>query len=283
MSSQQPGGRPLPSVKIGDYTVTAFSDGLFQTTIDVTVNADKEMTQRLSGKSLTDPVFLSVNAFLIEGRGVRALVDAGTSDTMGPALGHLPANLIAADKPLDTITHVLLTHIHPDHSNGLIDGLGKPYFPNAELVVQDEEFRFWIERDLSQAHHERQRGNMMRARASVAPYAQRTTRIHDGEFLPGISAQKSPGHTPGHTAWIIADGADSLMIWGDTMHMAFLQLERPDIAFMFDVDTQLAVQSRMRLLDQTSADNMRIAGMHLDFPGFGFIRRREGRYFMEDE
>ena len=271
------------AIAIGDYTVTAFSDGLFQTTIDVTVGVDKEMTQRISGKTLTDPVYLAVNAFLIEGGGIRALVDAGTSDTMGPALGKLPENLSAAGVEPDTITHVLLTHIHPDHSNGLIDSAGKAWFPKAELVVQDDEYRFWVERDLNEAAHERQRGNMVRARAAVAPYKQQTTRISDGEFLPGIIAQKSPGHTPGHNCWIVEGGGDSLMIWGDTIHMAFLQLQNPDIAFIFDTDPQQAIRSRKRLLDQTSADRTRIAGMHLDFPGFGYVKRRDGRYFIESE
>lgn len=271
------------SIKLGDYTVTAFSDGLFETTIDVTVNVDKAMTQKISGKSLTDPVYLSVNAFLVEGRGTRALVDAGSGDTMGPTLGKLPDNLRAAGVALDSITHVLLTHIHPDHSNGLIDGAGNAWFPKAELVVQDSEMKFWCERDLSQAAHERQRTNMVRARAAVAPYAKRTTRIGDGEFLPGIHALRSPGHTPGHNTWIIEGGGDSLMIWGDTIHMAFLQLARPEIAFIFDVDPEQAVKSRLRLLDRVSADRMRITGMHLDFPGYGFVKRRDGRYFIETD
>ncbi len=276
-------GQANPSIKIGDYTVTAFSDGIFQTTIDVTVGVDKEMTQTISGKGLNDPVFLAVNAFLIEGRGVRALVDAGSGDTMGPALGKLPENLMAAGKPLDSITHVLLTHIHPDHSNGLIDSAGNAWFPKAEVVVQDTEYKFWVERDLSEAAHDRQRGNMIRARASVVPYAKQITRISNCEFLPGIHAQMSPGHTPGHNAWIVEGGGESLIIWGDTIHMAFLQLQRPDIAFIFDTDPQQAVQSRMLLLDQTAADHTRIAGMHLDFPGFGYVKRRDGRYFIEQE
>lgn len=271
------------SIRIGDYSVTAFSDGLFQTTIDVTVGVDKQMTQEISGKTLTDPVYLSVNAFLIEGNGVRALVDAGTSETMGPALGKLPHNLRAAGIEPGSITHVLLTHIHPDHSNGLIDNAGKAWFPKAELVVQDDEYRFWVERDLSEAAHERQRGNMQRARASVAPYAKQTSRIGDGEFLPGIIAQKSPGHTPGHNCWIVEGGGDSLMIWGDTIHMDFLQLKNPDIAFIFDTDPQQAIASRKRLLDQTCADGMRIAGMHLDFPGFGYVKRRGGGYVIESD
>lgn len=273
----------LRRIKLGDYTVTAYSDGLFQTTIDVTVGIDKKVTQEISGKSLTDPVYLSVNAFLVEGRGIRALVDAGSGDTMGPALGKLPDNLRAAGIALDSITHVLLTHIHPDHSNGLIDGAGQAWFPNAELVVQDAEMKFWCERDLSQAAHERQRTNMVRARAAVAPYAKRTTRIGDGEFLRGIHAQMSPGHTPGHNTWIIEGGGESLIIWGDTIHMAFLQLARPDIAFIFDVDPAQAVASRRRLLDQVASDRTHIAGMHLDFPGYGFVARRDGRYFIDPE
>ena len=272
-----------PSLKIGDYTVTAFSDGVFETSIDVTVGVDKQMTQRISGKSLTDPVFLSVNAFLVEGRGVRALVDAGTGDTMGPELGKLPENLVAAGVPLDSITHILLTHIHPDHSNGLIDGAGAAWFPKAEVVVQEDEIKFWNDRDLSQAAHDRQRKNMINARRSLVPYADRTTRIGDGEFLPGIHAMKSPGHTPGHNTWTIEGGGDSLIIWGDTIHMAFMQLQRPEIAFIFDTDPEQAVQSRLRLLDRVAADRTRVAGMHLDFPGFGYVRRGKDRWFIDAE
>jgi glyoxylase-like metal-dependent hydrolase (beta-lactamase superfamily II) len=271
------------SIKLGDYTVTAYSDGVFQTTIDTTVNVDKAETQKLTGKSLTDPVYLAVNAFLVEGRGIRALVDTGSGDSMGPTLGKLPENLAAGGVSLDQITHVLLTHIHPDHSNGLIDSAGEAWFPNAELVVQEAEIKFWVDRDPSQAAHERQRGMMARARAAVAPYAKRTTRIASGEFLPGIHAQLSAGHTPGHNSWIIEGGGESLVIWGDTIHMAFLQLARPDIAFVFDVDPEQAVTSRLRLLDQVSSDRIRVAGMHLDFPGYGFVTRREGRYFIGAE
>jgi glyoxylase-like metal-dependent hydrolase (beta-lactamase superfamily II) len=274
-----------PTLKLGDYTVVAYSDGLFQTTLDVTVGVDKEMMQKASGKGkgLHDPVFLSVNAFLVEGHGIRALVDAGSGDTMGPALGKLPANLRAAGVPLDSITHVLLTHIHPDHSNGLIDGAGRPWYPKAEVVVQETEIKFWVDRDLSEARHDRQRNNMINAKKSLAPYACRTTRIGNGEFLPGIHAQMSPGHTPGHNTWTIEGGGEALTIWGDTIHMAFLQLARPEIAFVFDTDPAQAVKSRLRLLDQVAADRIRIAGMHLDFPGYGYVRKAEGRYFIDAE
>ncbi|PWT92177.1 MAG: MBL fold metallo-hydrolase [Proteobacteria bacterium] len=271
------------TIKIGDYRITAFSDGLFQTTIEAMVGVDKETTQALSGKTLTEPVYLSVNAFLVEGRGMRALIDAGTGNTFGPALGHLPANLRAAGVALDSITHVLLTHIHPDHSNGLIDETGNKWFPNAEVVVQEDEIKFWVDRDLSEAAHERQRGNMVNARKAFAPYRKQTTRIRDGEFLSGLIAEKSPGHTPAHNTWTIESGGDSLIVWGDTIHMSSIQLARPEATWIYDADPAMAVRSRRHLLDRVSADHTRVAGMHLDFPGYGFVKRREGGYFIEPE
>ena len=268
-------------IQIGDYKVTAFSDGLYQTSLDVTLDALKPDAQRISGRKLEDPVYLAVNAFLIEGKGVRALVDAGSGDTMGPALGKLPDNLRDNGVALDSITHVLLTHIHPDHSNGLIDCAGNAWFPKADVAVQNTEFAFWCESELSRAANERQRRNMERARAALAPYAKRTARISDGEFLPGIRAQSAPGHTPGHTAWFVESGKESLVIWGDLIHMGFLQFERPDIAFIFDMDVEQAIKSRRALLDQASAGRMRVAGMHLDFPGFGYVTRKGAGYALE--
>ena len=271
------------TIGIGDYQITAFSDGLFQTTIEAMVGVDKKTTQKLSGKTLTEPVYLAVNAFLVEGRGLRALIDAGTGNTFGPALGHLPNNLRAAGVALDSITHILLTHIHPDHTNGLIDDAGNKWFPNAEIVVQEDEIKFWVDRDLSQAAHERQRHNMVNARKAFAPYTKQTTRVRDGEFMPGFIAEKSPGHTPAHNTWTIESGGDSLIVWGDTIHMASIQLAHPEATWVFDADPVMAVQSRRRLLDRVSADRTRVAGMHLDFPGYGFVKARDGRYFIEPE
>jgi glyoxylase-like metal-dependent hydrolase (beta-lactamase superfamily II) len=273
--------RASRSIRIGDYTVTAFSDGEFETKLDVAVGIDKDTLQRIAGKTPADLIDIAVNAYLVEGRGIRALVDAGSGVSLGPKLGKLPANLRGAGIGLETITHILLTHIHPDHSNGLVDSAGNPYFPNAEIVVQEMEIKYWVDRELSQAAHERQRHNMINARRAFAPYASRTTRIGDGEFLPGIYALMSPGHTPGHSIWTFESGGDSLMIWGDTIHMAFLQLIDPRITWAYDSDPAMAIESRLRLLDRVCADRTRIAGMHLDFPGFGRVRKDLSRWFID--
>ena len=80
----------------------------------------------------------------------------------------------------------------------------------------------------------------------TAPYRDRIRRIKDGEVLPGITAMLRPGHTPGHTNWLIQSGGERLLIWGDIVHLAAVQLARPDARLIYDVDTDLAARTRAR-------------------------------------
>ena len=268
---------------IGDIKMTAVSDGVFETTIDTAIGVDKTVKEELSGLTSADPVYLSVNAFLLERGAMRALVDAGSGDTMGPALGKLPDNLRNLGVDPKTITHILLTHMHPDHSNGLVDGEGKPYFPNAELIAHEKEAAFWVDRDASQAENDRIRKNIERAVTTIGPYRKSMRRIQDGEILPGISAINAPGHTPGHTSWVVQSGKDCVMMFGDIIHMHFLQLRNPKIAFVFDVDPQQAVVSRKRILDMAAVENIRVAGAHLDFPGLNFVAQDGDGYALHPD
>ena len=96
----------------------------------------------------------------------------------------------------------------------------------------------------------------------------------DGEAMPGISAVLMPGHTPGHTGWLIQSGKDGLLIWGDLVHLAAIQIPRPDTGLVYDVDPQMACATRMRMFDRIAADRLAVAGAHMDFPGFGAIVRK---------
>jgi glyoxylase-like metal-dependent hydrolase (beta-lactamase superfamily II) len=82
-----------------------------------------------------------------------------------------------------------------------------------------------------------------------------------------------PGHTPGHTGWFIQSGGESLLIWGDLVHLAAIQVPRPDTGLIYDVDPRMACATRKRMFDRVAADRLRIGGAHLDFPGFGYIVR----------
>jgi glyoxylase-like metal-dependent hydrolase (beta-lactamase superfamily II) len=269
------------SRKIGDIDVTTVSDGILNATLNNFVGITPAEAERMSGFPAAGPVPLAVNTFLLTINSKRALIDAGTSSTMGPTLGKVPDNLRAIGVAPETIDFVLLTHIHPDHSNGLVDDAGSASFPNAEIIVSGEDLRFWVEREPQASDNEFRQRNMAAARRAFAPYRERVRAISSGEVLPGVAAHPQPGHTPGHTGWLIASGRDALLIWGDIVHFAGVQFARPDAALTFDLDPEAARRSRARVFDWVATDRIRVAGAHLDLPGFGHVARSGSGYRFE--
>jgi glyoxylase-like metal-dependent hydrolase (beta-lactamase superfamily II) len=268
---------------IGTVEVTTVSDGVLNATLNNFLGVTPAEAERMSGFPAAGPVPLAVNAFLLQFDGKRVLVDAGTSSTMGPTLGKLPDNLRALGVGPETIDVILLTHIHPDHSNGLVDDAGHANFPNAEVIVNAEDLRFWVDREPDATDNEFRQRNMKAARRAFAPYRDRLRAISGGEPLPGISAQPQPGHTPGHTGCLVSSGDDALLIWGDIVHVTGVQFARPDAALTFDLDPDAARRSRSRVFDWVTTDRIRVAGAHLDLPGFGYVVRDGSGYRFEPE
>src|SRR5204863_7483821 len=118
------------------------------------------------------------------------------------------------------------------------------------------------------------RRNIGKAQNATAPYRDRLRTVREGEGLAGVSATLLAGHTPGHAGWLIHGGDDGVLIWGDRVHLAAVQVARPDAALIFDVDPDAARITRERTFDRIAADRLRVAGAHLGFPGFGTIVRR---------
>jgi glyoxylase-like metal-dependent hydrolase (beta-lactamase superfamily II) len=269
---------PQASIKVGDITVAAVSDGMLKTGLDVIVNLAPEECARLARGAYDAPIHLPVNAFLLDLSGRKVLVDAGSGTAMQPTLGKLPDNLRAAGAPPEAITTILLTHLHSDHVNGLIDQGGKAVYPNAELILHEQESRFYLERDANEADSERVRRTLMQSKKATAPYRGRIRTVPDGEALPGISAVLQPGHTPGHTCWLLQSGGDRLLIWGDIVHLPTVQVPRPDTALVYDVDPVLAPQTRARVFDWVARERIPVAGAHMPFPGFATIVREGNGY-----
>jgi glyoxylase-like metal-dependent hydrolase (beta-lactamase superfamily II) len=260
--------------QIGDFTVTALSDGVLAAPLDVVLGVERAEIERLAGRKPGEPLPIAVNAFLLERAGKWALVDTGSGNSMGPTLGKLPQNLRALGVAPERIETILLTHLHPDHSNGLVDDAGNAIYPNAEVVLHKTEAAFWLDRDEASGASERIRRNIAKTKVTTAPYRARMRTVRDGEAVPGISALLLAGHTPGHTGWLIQSGKDSLLIWGDLVHLAAIQIARPDTGLVYDVDPQAACATRRRMFDRVAADKLAVAGAHLDFPGFGTIVRK---------
>ena len=265
--------------KIDDIEVTTVSDGVLTAPLDVVLGMDKAEVERLAGRK--DTIDISVNAFLLKRDGKWALVDVGSGNTMGPTLGKLPDNLRALGVPPERIETIFLTHLHPDHSNGLVDDGGRAIYPNAEVILHETEAKFWLDRDEASGATERIRRNIAKAAVTTAPYRKRMRTVRDGEVVPGVSAMLLAGHTPGHTGWLIQSGKDGLLIWGDVVHLASIQIPRPNTGLIYDVDPQAACATRARMFDRVAADKLMVGGAHLDFPGFGRIVREGNGYLLE--
>jgi glyoxylase-like metal-dependent hydrolase (beta-lactamase superfamily II) len=119
--------------KVGKFDVIAVSDGTvgLGLTKELVQNAKPGEVDRLLARHFEkSPLDASINAFLIKYENKLILIDAGATELVGPTAGKLPESLRAAGAPPENITDVFITHIHPDHTGGLMNGNTK-VFPNA--------------------------------------------------------------------------------------------------------------------------------------------------------
>jgi len=219
----------------------------------------------------------AVNTFLVHSGGKLALVDTGCGSAMGATAGRLFANLFAGGVRPEEVDTVLLTHMHPDHSNGLADAEGRALFPRAELAMHEAEWAYWHDDPaMGRADEASRERNFLAARGQAAPYRDRLRLFKGGEVFPGVTAMPLPGHTPGHTGYMVASGGDSLLIWGDIVHIPEIQVPRPEVTMAFDVDPAQAEATRRRVFDMVAADKQAFTGMHLHFPGHAHMIWRDG-------
>lgn len=159
-----------------------------------------------------------------------------------------------------------------------MNAAGHAAFPNAELVAHRREVEFWRDDGNLSRASERARGNFRIARHAFDAYGDALRTFDEGEVLPGIAAIPLPGHTDGHTGYLLESGDQGLLVWGDIVHFPHIQIKRPDVSIAFDQDASQAATTRSRLLDRVSAEGLLIAGMHLGELGFARIRRTNGEY-----
>jgi len=270
----------MSNLRIGDLTVKSLTDGPLATSVEQVIGMERAQAEQLLGGTQAGSLFIPVNVFLIERADKTILIDAGAGTTMQPTLGKLPENLRAAGIDPSSITHVVVTHIHRDHTNGLIDPEGRPQYPNAEIVVHEKELDFWLG-PAARPQSEKVERNRAQARINLTPYLDRVRTVRDGEDILGMTPILAPGHTPGHTCWRIGSGREAALAWGDLVHFSAIQISHPDVAVAYDLDKDVARASRLRILDMAATEHWGIAGAHVGAPGLGYVVRRGGRYAFE--
>lgn len=280
-------GRQAPGVyryNVGDIEITALNDGVARRPLDAGFvrNAPLEDVKKALDEAFlpSDKLAISFTCVVVNTGSRLILIDAGTGGHLAPTAGQLYENMAAAGVDPKAVDMVLVSHFHPDHIAGIRLKDGTLAFPNAELVVPEAEWAFWMDEGEMGRAPEALLGAFKQVRRVFGPVAQDVRRYApDSEPAPGITALPAPGHTPGHTAFRIASGAEHMIIWSDTTNHPALFVRNPGWHAVFDMDPGLAESTRRRMLDMVSADRTLVAGYHFPFPAVGHLARRATNEF----
>ena len=271
--------------QIGSIEVLALADGFGPIPAEVLVGmeaAPARAAAALAHKPF-DPesITICINAYLVRTADRLIAVDAGAPGSMAPTLGAWGDSLARAGIAAEDIDSLFLTHMHSDHVGGIAGPDGSPLLANAQLVAAEAEWSFTHDGAVLASIPDAFKGMFMFSRGQLAPYADGRRMLpmdRETEIAPGVTAVPLPGHTPGHMGLRVESDGEALLIWGDIVHAPAYQFSHPDWSVMFDADMQSAIETRRRMFDMVSADDLLVAGMHLDFPAFGYVERRGEGY-----
>lgn len=272
--------RSARSLRLGELTVTAIPDGSVQ--LDpllwfpdsTTADWKDEHAGLVDGHGFLAG---SVGSLLVEHDGRALLIDTGfgpqrisASDTIEPIGvlegGGLPASLEQAGCDPAAIEAVAFTHLHDDHigwafraasgsdgSGG--SGGGHHLFRSATFLASAAEWAEW----------------------TMPPELTVPTRavVTGQEIFPGVTAWVTPGHTPGHTVYVIESGGRRLVAFGDVFHTP-AQVTRPDWRAALDVVPDQAIASRHALLGELLRPGTLAFANHFADVQFGQVVRDPG-------
>ncbi|MFN3844575.1 MAG: MBL fold metallo-hydrolase [Paracoccaceae bacterium] len=270
------------TLTIGAMQIDTLSDGNLVLPGDFILGgmpAD-EMAQIVTSYGLpTDRLTPPCNVTLLRDGTHTVLFDVGAGPDFQPSAGKLAEAFDAAGITADDITHVVFTHAHPDHLWGLLDDFDEPVFTNAEFLIGQAEFDYWTDPNTVSTIGEARTTFAIGADRRLRAIADRLRFVTDGaEILPGIAARVTPGHTPGHMSYELHAGSESAMVLGDALGNHHVAFERPDWPSGSDQDKEMAATTRLALLDQITAENMRLIGFHLPDGGVGRAEKSGNGY-----
>ncbi|MDX3808419.1 AidB family quorum-quenching N-acyl homoserine lactonase [Bosea thiooxidans] len=250
--------------RIGPYDVSILHDGVFEAPLDVLIHAEGDAARNQAVARWGKPkVSITVNCFALKGTDGITLIDAGTGPSWGAAMGHAPAAMAAAGMAPEEVARVLITHLHGDHALGLFDG-DSPRFPKAEIIVPEAELAFYGDEANRARTPEKKQGGFAIAATLKKHYADRIRLAPAGDVQSGITLIPLPGHSFGHSGYLIAGQDESLLLWGDALHLSDLQASEPGIGFVYDFDAATALASRRSILERAAHENWVVSGGHVE-------------------
>jgi len=270
-------------LQVGDLEVTALFDGAAVADPNW-LNGPKATMDGVVKALHEDPHMLEASdtGFLVNTGKQLILVDAGASTWFGGGvLGRLAGSLRSAGYTPEQVDLVLVTHLHSDHVGGLTTQDGKRVFPNAKVYVAKAESDFWLSPDIAAKAPNDAQPFFQSAQAIAAPYikADKWHTFSGSEtIVDGMHLVPLAGHTPGHTGFEFSSKGQTILFWGDTIHLQNVQLQHPELTVVFDIDPAAAAATRNQLLSKLAREDVVIAGPHMLFPGLGRLHKEGSGY-----
>jgi glyoxylase-like metal-dependent hydrolase (beta-lactamase superfamily II) len=285
-ASQVPG---FYRYKVGTIECTSINDGArsFPMPDNWVTNVSKDSALAAAEAAYMPKGMVTVpfNPQLINTGNKLVLLDCGLGvSTLEPTkgqAGRTMQNLAAAGIDPKSIDAVIMSHLHPDHTNGIRAADGSLAFPNAEIMAPAKDWEFWMsEENAAKAQSsELWKGYFANVKKIYAGIESKVTRYDWGkEVAPGVTAISAPGHTPGHTAFAVASGGSKVLIQSDVTNIPELFLRNPDWRVAYDFDGELAQQTRHKFLDMAAAEKATVIGFHFPFPAVGHVEKDGNGY-----
>jgi len=275
--------------KVGDIECTSINDGArsFPMPDNFVTNVPKDQALAAAEAAYMPKGMVTVtfNPQLVNTGGRLVLIDCG----FGPgafepskgAIGRTVSNLAAVGIDAKSIDVVLMSHLHPDHTNGIRAGDNSMTFPNAEILVPAKDWAFWMsdENAAKAESNKMMKDYFANVRKVYSGIENKVTQYEwDKEVVPGVTSIATPGHTPGHTSFVIASGASKVFIQSDVTNIPELFLVHPDWHVAYDVDPELAQQTRHKFFDMAAAEKATVVGFHYQFPSIGHVEKTDTGY-----
>ena len=275
--------------KVGDIECTSVNDGArtFPMPDGFVRNVSKEQALAAAEAARWPKGMVTVpfNPQLINTGGKLVLIDSGNGiaqfEPSKGAVGRTIANLAAAGVQPKDIDVVLMSHLHPDHINGIRAADNSMAFPNAEIMVPGKDWDFWMsaENAAKAESNPMMKNYFANVQKIYAGIESKVTKYDwDKEIAPGITAIGTPGHTPGHTSFVLASGSSKVLIQSDVTNIPELFLRNPDWHVAFDIDPQQAAQTRHKFYDMAAAEKALVIGFHFTFPSQGYVEKDGAGY-----
>lgn len=240
----------IKTIRLDGMEVTWIQDNEGEHLMPVSLFSDAS-DKLIDSLGIQNGIPSSMSTFLVKTADATILFDTGKGLENSCLTSRLQSLGIA---PAD-IKYIYLTHFHGDHIGGMLKG-DSVIFPNAQVYAAKMEYDGWMAMpDDAKEQAER----------VMSAYKDRLHLFEFGDILPGnVVAMKAVGHTPGHTVY----QTGKLLIIGDLIHGAALQMVNPEICASFDMDKKAAIESRKYFLNYAKENGLTIAGMHLPAPAF---------------